>query len=84
MLVECIVGFRDLDAGILRDAGDRFEVSPERFAAINGTRYGQLVKEVPSDATGANLTGDSHKDGQTTEEQPKKPARRGRTRKAAE
>lgn len=80
MVAECIVRFKDIDAGVLREAGDRFEVSPERFAAINGTRYGQLVKEVPSEATGANLTGDSAKDGQT----PKKPARRGRTRKTAE
>lgn len=66
MLVECIVGFRDLDAGILRDAGDRFEVSPERFAALNGTKYGKLVSEVVSEVL----------------RDEEKPARRTRTRKA--
>jgi hypothetical protein len=66
MLVECIVGFRDLDAGILRDAGDRFEVSPERFAALNGTKYGKLVSEVVSEVL----------------RDAEKPARRTRTRKA--
>lgn len=62
MIAECKVRFRDAETKKMHEAGDRFEVSPERFAAINGTKYGVLVVEVPE----------------------KKPARRGRPRKAAE
>lgn len=46
MFAECIVKFKDIEAGRLREAGERFEVSPERFKAINSTKYGVLVKEV--------------------------------------
>lgn len=46
MTAECIVSFKDIEAGRLREAGERFEVTPERFKAINSTRYGILVKEV--------------------------------------
>ena len=62
MIAECEVRFFDKETKKMHEAGDRFEVSPERFAAINGTKYGVLVSEVPE----------------------KKPARRGRPRKAAE
>ena len=47
MLAECVRAFRDLDCGTLREAGDRFEVSPDRLRAINGTKYGELAVEVP-------------------------------------
>ena len=84
MIVECIKRFKDLETNEMREAGDRFEVSSGRFAAINGTRYGKLVEEVSSEETGAVLTAVSDKDEQKPEEQPKKPARRTRTRKKTE
>lgn len=84
MIVECIKRFKDLETDEMRETGDRFEVSSGRFAAINGTQYGRLVEEVPSEATGAVLTEDSDKNGKTPEEQPKKPTRRTRTRKKTE
>lgn len=46
MTAECIVSFKDIEAGVLRETGERFEVTPERFKAINSTKYGILVKEV--------------------------------------
>ena len=51
MTAECIVSFRDIEAGKLREAGERFEVTPERFKAINSTKYGTLVKEVEKKRT---------------------------------
>lgn len=55
MLVEATCKFKDLDCGRIRLAGERFEASPARLAAINGTRFGQLAREVPEappEATG--------------------------------
>lgn len=46
MTAECIVRFLDIEANVMREGGDRFEVTPERFEAINGTEYGELVREV--------------------------------------
>lgn len=46
MKAKCLKDFRDLDAGMLRKAGDTFEVTPERFKTLNSTKYGQLVREV--------------------------------------
>lgn len=46
MLVECIRDFRDMAAGVMRQAGEQYDVDEERFAALNATRYGQLVKAV--------------------------------------
>lgn len=45
MLAECVRGFRDLRENVYREAGERFEVEPERLAEINGTAYGQLAKQ---------------------------------------
>lgn len=45
MVVECVRAFLDLEAGEFRDVGDRFSVSADRYAEINGTKYGTLVKE---------------------------------------
>ena len=46
MLVKCVREFRDLEnKRMLRSAGERFEVTPERFAALNATRYGTLVEQ---------------------------------------
>lgn len=46
MKAKCIKGFRDLKAGVLRSEGETFEVTAERFKALNGSKYGQLVREV--------------------------------------
>lgn len=45
MRVEALTRFLDLEAGAYREAGDRFEVTPERYRALNGTKYGRLVRE---------------------------------------
>lgn len=46
MTAECVRDFMDLEAKAMRKAGERFEVTPERLRAINGTKYGQLAREV--------------------------------------
>lgn len=46
MNVETVRDFYDTKERTFRKAGDRFEVTEERLAAINGTKYGQLVREV--------------------------------------
>lgn len=46
MTAECTVKFLDIDANVMREVGDRFEVTKERFEAINGTKYGKLAREV--------------------------------------
>lgn len=46
MIAEATKKFRDRESGTLRKEGDRFEVTPERFKALNSTRYGELVREV--------------------------------------
>ena len=51
MRVKCIRTFRDFDAGRIRDEGDEFEVSPDRYDAINGTRYGTLVEALEDQET---------------------------------
>lgn len=53
MVVECVTNFRDLKAGTMRRAGERFSVSKERAEAINGTRYGMLVREVAEETSRA-------------------------------
>lgn len=50
MLAQCVVSFRDSEAGVLREAGERFEVSPERLEQINATKYGTLAEEVSETA----------------------------------
>lgn len=56
MIAACTRAFLDTETGELRAEGETFEVTPERLAAINSTKYGQLavpVVEKPSDtATG--------------------------------
>ena len=49
MLVECIRDFKDMAAGVMRQAGEQYDVDEERFAALNATRYGQLVKAVEAE-----------------------------------
>lgn len=46
MIAEVIKEFRDLKANVLRSPGERFEVTDERFAEINGTKYGIFAKAV--------------------------------------
>lgn len=46
MKAKAIVKFRDLKEKKLRQIGEEFEVSKERFKEINSTKYGVLVEEV--------------------------------------
>jgi len=47
MLIECVKGFEDYENdNRWREPGERWEVTPERFAAINGTHWGVLAKAV--------------------------------------
>lgn len=46
MKAECIKRFLDISADTMREVGEQFEVTAERFNEINSTRYGQLVKKV--------------------------------------
>jgi len=75
MIAKCVKRFRDLEAGTFRTVGATFEVTPERFKAINSAGYGQLVEEVeerPSEAVS-----------EPQKDIPEKPApkRRGRPKK---
>lgn len=67
MLAECTRRFLDRDAGVIREAGDRFEVTPSRFEEINATQYGTLVVKVEEQTAG--------------NEEPKRPAKRQGRRK---
>ena len=52
MLIECVQGFQDYEHNKLwRKPGDRWEVTPERFAAINATKWGVLAKAVEEPKT---------------------------------
>ena len=44
MKAMAIIPFDDLVEGVSREPGDVFEVDEARFAEINGTEFGQLVK----------------------------------------
>lgn len=50
MKVECVVKFLDAETGDVHEVGERFDVTKERFEEINGTKYGQLVREVKTRA----------------------------------
>ena len=78
MRVECVRRFKDLEAGTFREVGATFEVSAERFDAINSAGYGRLVQkaeEMPAEAV-------SEPERAITEDA--KPKRRGRPRKTAQ
>lgn len=49
MRARCTKAFRDFSCGVLRDVGDTFDVTPERFSELRATRYGALVEEVPEE-----------------------------------
>lgn len=46
MTAEVLKDFMDLTEGRFRKSGERFDVTAERLAEINATKYGQLVREV--------------------------------------
>lgn len=47
MLIECVKAFEDYENGNkLREVGERWEVTPKRFEAINSTKWGTLAKAV--------------------------------------
>lgn len=76
MLAECVKPFLDLDAGAFREAGDRFEVSPDRLEAINATRYGTLAVEVPEAPSEASETPSEVSGGADAGRGPKRAARK--------
>ena len=75
MRVRCVKCFRDLEEGTYRNVGDTFEVSEERFNAINSTPYGVLTEEVEEPKA---------KPKQTKEDAEEKPKRRYTRRKTAQ
>ncbi len=46
MKVEVLKRFRDVQAGMHREKGEVFETTAERFASLNSTKYGQLVRAI--------------------------------------
>lgn len=46
MKVKVLKKFRDLKEAKLRVKDEEFEVNKDRFAELNGTRFGKLVEEV--------------------------------------
>lgn len=46
MKAVCIRTFMDVETGEIREEGTVFDTTPERFSAINSTKYGQLAVEV--------------------------------------
>lgn len=45
MMAKAEVRFYDVEAKTDRSPGDTFEVSQERYDALNGTEYGVLVSQ---------------------------------------
>lgn len=45
MMAKAEVRFYDIEARADRNPGETFEVSRERFDALNGTEYGVLVSQ---------------------------------------
>lgn len=76
MLAECVREFRDLDCGVLRAAGDRFEVSPERLGRLNATKYGELAREVTEVPTKASETPSGASKGAGRPKRPSKDTRK--------
>lgn len=73
MLVKCITEFMDLKAHKLREEGETFEVSEDRFKAINSTRYGVLVEEATEEATeGIEDAAEETPEEPTEDEKPKR------------
>lgn len=57
MLIECVKGFQDYEHDSRwREPGERWEVTPERFAAINATQWGVLAKAVDAPVKKARKT----------------------------
>ncbi len=52
MKVETVVRFRDLKAGCIREIGEQFTVSKERYKELEKARVAKEVKE--SEETAAN------------------------------
>lgn len=80
MLARCVKRFKDLQAGTFREEGATFDVTRERYNAINTAGYGKLVEEVaetPSEAVSAPQKATSGETKTTTR-------RRGRPKKTAE
>ena len=46
MKTKTLKKFKDRKEGIVREVGEEFEVTKERFQEINGTKHGVLVVEI--------------------------------------
>lgn len=46
MRVKAVVRFKDTKANVIRDVGEVFTCSADRFREINGTQFGTLVTKV--------------------------------------
>lgn len=86
MRVESMIRFKDLEAKRIREAGEVFEVSEERLAKLNGTRYGEIVRPV-EDAPHED-TQDTPREAvelaETVESEPTAPVMRGRRNRRAD
>ena len=49
MKVEVVREFNDLKEGVGRKVGEQFVCSKDRFAQINSTEFGAMVRPVPED-----------------------------------
>lgn len=47
MQVIALRGFLDRETGAERHRGEAFECTPERFKALNSTKWGALVRKAP-------------------------------------
>lgn len=86
MLIEAIIDFKDLQEHVDRKAGERFEVTPERFSEINSTRWGQMAMEVAEAPEKApeglqEAPAEDKPKEAPAEEKPEKPARPVRRRR---
>ena len=54
MMVRSLRRFRDLESGMLREAGEVFEVTDGRYKALNASKYGVLVESVETPDDGGN------------------------------
>lgn len=62
MLIEAVQGFQDYEHNKRwREPGERWEVTPERFTAINSTRWGILAKAVPEEPKATKVKGRPNK-----------------------
>ena len=68
MVVKAIKVFLDKKEGVIRNLGDTFTVSDERYKALSSTKLGALVEKVAEATKSAEIT--------KPKTPPKKPAKK--------